>query len=135
MSSRHRVRGVMAAAAVAVLAVGCAGPTQDAVTAQARQCFHVTAVDHYNARGGHGLVIKRKHGGYYQAEFFAYCPEADEGFQIRMRNINGGNFLCPGEDVRVTAFSPVSRPGDCLARNLRLMTPQEVAGLAPKDRP
>jgi hypothetical protein len=69
----------------------------------------------------------------YQFEMFGPCHEIDWANNIALRS-RGGSTICTGMDAEVISPSAIG-PQRCFVRNVRKLTPAEIAALPKGAKP
>ncbi|HEV7229567.1 DUF6491 family protein [Brevundimonas sp.] len=137
------IRSLPLAAALALLAAGCAptpggdGATQTASRPE-RACFSVDQVRNFR-QGGVGQVYVRAAGGdVFQLDSAGGCQ--DLGFAQRLAILPDGAGLaggrvCTSDAVRIAVPGSTTSTDVCRARVTRRLTEAEVAALPSRERP
>jgi hypothetical protein len=127
-----------AAPLLAALAIaGCASESATTATAAAgsgRQCFFVRNVESFHAVDDRTVNLRVGVSDVYRAELFAPCHDVLFAQGVAIRSRGGSSSICSPLDAELVAPSPIG-PQRCLLSELRKLSPQEVAALAPRDRP
>ena len=131
---------ILTATAAAALA-GCASPqyastgvaSPATATAPSRQCFWASSVTNFNAVDDRTVYVRAGARRVYELELFGPCPEVDWAQRIALVS-RFGSRVCSGFDATIVAPSSIG-PQKCLVRNVRALSPQEVAALPPRARP
>lgn len=136
-----KIKTSIAAAAFGLVALGLAAP--QAVVAQQqpaaekpkpkRQCFWASQVNNFAAQSDRVVNIRVGVNDVYSLEIFGVCPEIDWTQSIGLVSTMGDS-ICQGLDAELIVPSAIG-PQRCAVRNIRKLTPAEVAALPPRARP
>lgn len=126
-----------AAAALGVAALGLAVPqgvaAEPAAAKPKRQCFWTSQVNNFAAQGDEVVNVRVGVKDVYRLEIFGTCPEIDWSQKIAVVS-RGGSTICTGLDAELVVPSTIG-PQRCAVRNVRKLTPAEIAALPPKAKP
>jgi hypothetical protein len=125
-----------ATAAVAALAIASpafAAGGQSKPPQPHRDCFWAQNVNGFAAPDEHTVNIKVGVHDVYQMELFGTCPDVDWNNRIALVS-RGSSNICSGLDAEIVTRSPIG-PQRCPVRNIRKLTPAEVAALPKRGRP
>lgn len=122
-----------AAAAAALLVLGAAHATSADKPSAPRQCFWNHQVNSFAAQSDRAVNLRVGVKDYYQLELFAPCPDVEWTQKIALIS-RGSSTICSGLDAEVVTPTPIG-PQKCLVRNVRKLTPAEVAALPKGARP
>ena len=70
----------------------------------------------------------------YAFKLLGHCQDVDWSQRIGLRSRSGGGFICSGLDAELLVPSSIG-PQRCPVSEIRKLTPEAVAALAPKARP
>lgn len=98
-----------------------------------RQCFWAHQVNNFAAEGDRVVNVRVGVKEIYRLEIFGTCPEIDWTQKIAIVS-RGGSTICSGLDADLVVPSSIG-PQRCTVRNVRKLTPEEVAALPPKAKP
>lgn len=122
------------AALAAVLMGAAATPAVSAdKPGQPRQCFWNHQVNSFAAQGDRTVNLRVGVKDYYQLELFAPCPVVEWTQKIALIS-RGTSTICSGLDAEVVTPTPIG-PQKCMVRNVRKLTPAEVAALPKGAKP
>ena len=130
----------LVAAAVLALAAGGAAPSPDQAqdkpaTAKAqRSCFDPKFVDGFAAPDDKNLYVRVGVRDVYHFEMFAPCLDMDWNQRLGIV-ATPGPFICDKMDAEVISRAVGLGRQRCLVRNMRKLTPQEVAALPNRAKP
>lgn len=124
---------VLAAAAAALLAAGAAPASSADKPKGPRQCFWNHQVNSFAAQGDRIVNLRVGVKDYYQLELFAPCPDVEWTQKIALIS-RGSSTICSGLDAEVVTPTPIG-PQKCMVRNVRKLTPTEVAALPKGAKP
>lgn len=128
------MRTKVLAAAAAALSGGGAAPAGAAdKPSPPRQCFWNHQVNSFAAQGDRTVNLRVGVNDYYQLELFSPCPDVEWTQKIALIS-RGTSTICSGLDAEVVTPSPIG-PQKCLVRNVRKLTPAEVAALPKGAKP
>lgn len=131
---------VLITAAALALAAGGAAPSPDkaqdkAAPAKAqRSCFSPRFVDGFAAPDDKNLYVRVGVRDVYHFEMFAPCLDMDWNQQLGLV-ARPGPFICDGMDAEIISHATGLGRQRCLVRNMRKLTPQEVAALPKRAKP
>jgi len=125
-------------AAATVLALTGAGfapafAADPAPAKSARQCFYANSINGFTAVDDRTVNLRVGVKDVYQLDLLGPCPDIDWSHQIGIES-RGSSWICSGLDAMVITKSSIG-PQRCAVRNIRKLTPQEVAALKPKQKP
>ena len=123
----------------AVMLGACAAPPgrEAAPGAQAtstpRQCFWTRNVNGFAAADDNVVNVRVNGGEVYRLALFAPCRDVDwaQGVALRSR---AGSTVCTGADAELIVPGPLG-PNTCQVREVRRLTPEELAALPSRARP
>ena len=124
---------VVAAAAAALIGGGAAPAGAADKPSPPRQCFWNHQVNSFAAQGDRTVNLRVGVNDYYQLELFSPCPDVEWTQKIALIS-RGTSTICSGLDAEVVTPSPIG-PQKCLVRNVRKLTPAEVAALPKGAKP
>lgn len=124
---------VLAAAAAALIGGGAAPAGAADKPSPPRQCFWNHQVNSFAAQGDRTVNLRVGVNDYYQLELFSPCPDVEWTQKIALIS-RGTSTICSGLDAEVVTPSPIG-PQKCLVRNVRKLTPAEVAALPKGAKP
>jgi hypothetical protein len=129
---------LIAAAALAVSAGATAAPdghSADAKGAKAqRSCFDPQFVDGFAAPDDKNLYIRVGVRDVYHFEMFAPCLDMDWNWRLGIV-ARPGPFICDGMDAEVISHATGLGRQRCLVRNMKKLSPEEVAALPKRAKP
>jgi hypothetical protein len=108
-------------------------PPPGVAAADNRKCFWASQVNNFQAVDENIVNIRVGVRDVYQMTMFGPCPEIDWANRIALRS-HGGSSICTGLDAEVISPSSLG-PQRCAIRDIRHLTPEQVAALPAKDRP
>ena len=132
---KHSATLILAAAAL----ISCTSdPKPSAGVASAdssRKCFFSSQVNSFQAVDENVVNIRVGVSDVYELTMFAPCRDVDWAHRIAIVSRGGGSSICTGLDAEI--ISPVvgGRSTRCQVRDIRHLTPQEVAALPAKAKP
>jgi hypothetical protein len=112
-------------------ATAAAEPTTPAPT---RQCFWARDVNNFAAETDRVVNVRVGVRDVYQFEMFGLCPDVRWNQRIGLVARGGGDRVCTGLDAELVVPSSIG-PRRCPVRNIRKLTPEEVAALPRRARP
>jgi hypothetical protein len=116
--------------ALLLLAAACAPvaePTPTGAAAEPRQCFQASSMNGFRVVDRDTVDFQVGPRQVYRAELFGACIGLQEATSLGLQGRGGSGTVCGGADaVILIPQSPVG-PQRCQARNLRQLTPEEVA--------
>ena len=118
-------------AAFALTPANAAKPAKD--KAANHKCFSARSVNNFEAVDDTHVNIRVGVKDVYAMTLFAPCPEIDWAQRIALRS-RGGSFICSALDAEVISPSSIGRQ-TCAIRDIRYLTPAEVAALPKHDKP
>jgi hypothetical protein len=123
------------ALAAAQAAPALAAPAQVAAPAPSaqHQCFYARDIQGFAAQDSMTVNIRVGLKDYYQLRLMASCPDIKWHERLGVLS-HGSNFVCSGKDAELISQSAIG-PQRCPVRDIRKMTPAEVAGLPKGARP
>jgi hypothetical protein len=98
-----------------------------------RQCFWANQVNNFAAESDEVVNVRVGVKDIYRMELFGTCHEIDWSQRIGIRS-RGGSTICSGLDAELIVPSSIG-PQRCTVRNVRKLTPEEVAALPSKAKP
>lgn len=99
----------------------------------ARQCFWANRVNNFASADDRTINVRVGVKDVYQFEMLGRCPDVDWSNQIAIVS-RGTNSICSGMDAEIVAPSPIG-PQRCAVRNVRKLTPAEIAALPRRAKP
>jgi hypothetical protein len=129
----------IAAATLALIALSaCTGygapqPPKGVAAAEGRKCFWANRVNSFEALDETHVNIRVGVRDIYQMTMFGPCPDVDWAQRIALRS-HGGSVICTAMDAEVITPSALG-PQRCAIRDIRHLSPAEVAALPPRARP
>ncbi len=123
----------LAAAAAAMIAAGAPPANSADKPGQPRQCFWNHQVNSFAAQDDRIVNLRVGVKDYYQLELFAPCPDVEWTQKIALIS-RGSSTICSGLDAEVVTPTPIG-PQKCMVRNVRKLTPTEVAALPKGAKP
>lgn len=124
---------VLAAIGAALIGAGAAPAVSADKPSQPRQCFWNHQVNSFAAQGDRIVNLRVGVKDYYQLELFAPCPDVEWTQKIALIS-RGTSTICSGLDAEVVTPTPIG-PQKCMVRNVRKLTPTEVAALPRGAKP
>lgn len=121
--------GVLLGAASAATLADADTPTSKAP----RQCFWASSVNGFAAVDDRTVNLSVGARDVYQLELFAPCHDVKWTETIGVES-RGDSTICSGFDATIIAPSTIG-PQRCAVRNVRKLTPEEVASLPAKQKP
>lgn len=125
----------LAAAAVGLLGVlpaAAASPTEPDAK-PARQCFWANRVTNFASTDNKTINVRVGVKDVYQFEMLGACPDVEWSTRIAIVS-RGSNSICTGLDAEIIAPGPLG-PERCFVRNVRKLSPSEIAALPRRARP
>lgn len=125
------------AVAAGLLALGgCAAPravaTAELGARPDRQCFWNHQVNSFASADNRIVNVRVGVRDVYQMEMFGPCHDVDWSQKIALVSRSGS--ICTGFDAEIVAESPLG-PQRCQVKNIRKLTPAEIAALPKRARP
>jgi hypothetical protein len=109
--------------------------TANVAAADHRKCFFSSQVNNFQAMDENTVYLRVGVSDVYEMKMFAPCRDVDWAHQIALQS-RGGSSICTGLDAEVIAPGIGSqRAHTCQVRDIRHLTPQEIAALPAKARP
>ncbi|MCR5878451.1 DUF6491 family protein [Phenylobacterium sp. J367] len=136
---RHIFWGAPIAALAFAMSAGAAPDAQTDTKAtsnaarEARQCFWTRNVNGFAAADEKFVNVRVGVKDVYQFEMFGPCNDIDWSQRIAIV-WRGGAQICSGFDAEIITPSPIG-PQRCTVRNMKKLTPEEVAALPRRGRP
>jgi hypothetical protein len=124
------------AALLAVTAASGVGALPDAALAkpaQKQDCFWSRSVSSFAAPNENVVYLRVGVHDVYEADLFGACPDVDWSQAIALIS-RGSSFICSGLDAEIVTHSTIG-PQRCPVRNIRKLTPAEVAALPKRAIP
>lgn len=109
-------------------------PGQTPAEKPARQCFFARDVNSFAAASETIVNLRVGVRDYYQLEMFGRCPDVDWANRVGLVSRNTST-ICTGMDAEIIVAESGIGPQRCLVRNVRKLTPEEVAALSGKAKP
>ena len=100
---------------------------------QARQCFWTHQVDNFATNDNKIVNVRVGMKAVYQFEMFGPCHDVDWSDQIALVSRSGSS-ICTGLDAEIITRSTLG-PQRCQVRNIRKLTPVEIAALPKHAKP
>lgn len=119
-------------AAVALTGADAAKPAKAAKPAD-HKCFWARNVNNFEAVDDTHVNIRVGVKDVYAMTLFGPCPEIDWAQRIALRS-RGGSYICSALDAEVISPSSLGRQ-TCMIRDIRYLSPAEVAALPKHARP
>ncbi len=133
MNPGHSRRAlVAAAAAMAVVAIGCVAA--QAAPAERQACFRPGDVFSFTDVDRTTVNLKVRVNQYYQLKIWPSCPHIDWSLAIGIRH-RGSDWICTGADAELVVPNQGIGPEYCPVTSIRRMTPEEVAALPSRHKP
>ena len=127
-----------AAAGAALLVAGAATPGAIARTHtpaySANQCFYTRNATSFAAPDEKNLYVQVNSRDVYHFEMFGVCPDIDWNQRIALVS-RGSSWICNGMDAEVISHAVGIGRQHCFVRNMRKLSPQEIAALPRNARP
>ena len=98
-----------------------------------RQCFWTRQVNNFASSDNRIVNVRVGVKDIYQFEMFGRCQDVDWANHIALVS-RGSDYICTGLDAEIISPSPIG-PNRCPVRNIRKLTPAEVAALPKRARP
>ncbi len=124
---------VLAAAAALLIGVAATPAVSADKPSQPRQCFWNHQVNSFAAQGDRTVNLRVGVKDYYQLELFGPCPDVDWTQKIALIS-RGGSTICSGLDAEILTPSVIGSQ-KCMVRNVRKLSPTEVAALPKGAKP
>lgn len=122
-----------ALATLALAPLATAKAPVDATHKTNRQCFWARNVNNFASNDEHIVNVKVGVRDVYQFEMFGRCPDVDWSHRVALVS-RGSSYICSGLDAELIVPSPIG-PQRCNVRNIRKLSPAEVAALPRRARP
>jgi hypothetical protein len=128
----------LAAAAAALIGLTAAAPiaakspVEPAASAR-KQCFWTRQVNSFASSDDRIVNVRVGVKDIYQFEMFGHCNDVNWNNRIALVS-RGSDYICSGLDAEIITHSPIG-PQRCPVRNIRKLTPAEVAALPKHARP
>ena len=125
--------------AAALLSLSAAAPPAlaksplEPAAKQARQCFWTHQVDNFASNDNKIVNVRVGMKAVYQFEMFGPCHDVDWSDQIALVSRSGSS-ICTGLDAEIITRSTLG-PQRCQVRNIRKLTPVEIAALPKHAKP
>jgi hypothetical protein len=119
-------------AAVALTAADAPKPAKGAKSAD-HKCFWARNVTSFEAADDTHVNIRVGARDVYAMTLFAPCPEVDWAHRVALKS-RGSNYICSALDAELITPSSLGRQR-CAIREIRYLTPAEVAQLPKHARP
>jgi hypothetical protein len=129
-------RSAAAAALLVMLSTGGSSQAADppaTAKAAARHCFWTRDVNNFSALDDRTVNIRVGLKDIYSLDLFGACPDIDWTQKIGIES-RGGSSICTGFDATLIVPSTIGTQR-CTVRNIRKLTPEEIAALPPKAKP
>ncbi|MFI4965420.1 MAG: DUF6491 family protein [Caulobacterales bacterium] len=123
-----------AAVAAALLALGATAAAAADKPAPRNQCFWARNVSSFAAPDNRTLYVRVGVNQVYRFDMFAPCQDMDWNQRLALVS-RGGDSICSGMDAEVISHATGLGRQRCAVRNMRKLTPQEVAALPRGSRP
>jgi hypothetical protein len=117
---------------VAVL-LGAWAADAAAKSSHARHCFHDSDINGFAASDDQHVFVRVGVKDVYEFKLLGPCPDINWTQRLGLIS-QGGGFICSGLDADLVVPSPIG-PQRCAVRDVRKLTPAEVAALPPRFRP
>jgi hypothetical protein len=98
-----------------------------------RKCFWARNVNNFQAVDEEHVNIRVGAHDVYEMTMFGPCPDIDWAQRIALKS-RGSSFICTALDAEIIAPSTFG-PKRCAIRDIRYLTPAEVAALPKRARP
>ena len=123
------------AAAAAFIAVPAFAHAADAPKDKGgyKECFWARDADSFAAPDEHNLYVRVHARDVYHFEMFGPCLDIDWNQRIALIS-RGSDWICNGMDAEVVTHSPIGRQR-CLVKNVRKLSPAEIAALPKRAKP
>lgn len=99
-----------------------------------RSCFDPKFADGFAAPDDKNLYIRVGVRDVYHFEMFSPCLDMDWNWRLGLI-ARPGPFICDGMDAEVISHATGLGRQRCLVRNMRKLTPEEVAALPKRAKP
>jgi hypothetical protein len=109
-------------------------PPPGVAAADHRKCFFSSQVNSFQAADENTVYLKVGVHDVYEMKMFAPCRDVDWAHRIALTS-HGGSSICTGLDADIIAPGIGEPAHRCQVRDVRHLTPEEVAALPPKARP
>ncbi len=122
--------------ALAAAAAGCASETTTTAVASTngRQCFFLRDINNFQAVNDTTVNLRVGVSDIYRVTLFAPCPDARFTEGMAVRTTGGDSTICNPLDAELIVPTGIG-PQRCPLSDIRKLSPQEVAALAPRERP
>lgn len=143
MNGRHwagaarKAIGLAALGSGALMLAACAGTAERSTGAEAsagRQCVFVRNINSFRAVDRSTVLFRAGVNDIWRAELFAPCNDIQFTQVLGLRSRGGGSSICGPLDAELLVRGPTGQQR-CPLNSLRRLTAEEVAALAPRDRP
>jgi hypothetical protein len=119
--------------AIAACASSAPAASKSAAAHPDRKCFWARNVNNFEAVDEEHVNIRVGAHDIYQLTMFGPCPDVDWTQRIALKS-RGGSFICTAVDAEVITPSTFG-PKRCAIRDIRYLSPAEVAALPKRARP
>lgn len=108
-------------------------PVEESGAKAGRQCFWTHQVNNFAAADDRIVNVRVGVKEVYQFEMFGPCQDVDWSDQIALIS-RGGSSICTGLDAEIVTRSSIG-PQHCPVRNIRKLSPAEIAALPKRAKP
>jgi hypothetical protein len=110
-------------------------PPAGVTAADNRKCFWAHQVNNFQAVDENTVYLRVGVRDVYELTMFGPCNDVDWAHRIAITS-HGGSSICTGLDAEIIAPGIGSqRAQRCAVRDIRHLTPEQIAALPPKARP
>lgn len=136
MNRKTKLAAAFGVLALAISAPGAVAksPEEGAAAAKpVRQCFRPSQVYGFASADEKTVNLRVGARDVYQFEMYGRCHDVDWAQRIAIVS-RGSSWICRGLDAELITPSPIG-PQRCNVKNMRKLTPEEVAALPRRARP
>ena len=129
------ILGMLAAAPLAPRAQPAPQPApRPANDAAKQQCFYARNISNFTANDNRVVYLRVGVRDIYRLDLMTACPELGFRQTIEVSRANGSSNICSGVDLTI-GFRQSGARRVCPVREMRRLSPDEVAALPKRDRP
>ena len=120
--------------AVAAASLALAGAAQAAdKPAAKKECFWARNVTSFAAPDDHTVYVRVNVRDVYKFDLLISCPDIDWSQRLALKSTSDS--ICDGMDAEIVTRSRALGRQRCPIKNMRKLTPEEVAALPKRARP
>ena len=102
--------------------------------ARGQQCFYASNITNFTAASDRVVYIRVGVNDVYRLDLMNACPELSFRLGIGLSQANGGSTICSPIDLTIR-YRQAGADRICPVRDMRKLSPDEVAALPKRDRP